>query len=271
LAEKRIKAIVSGAAGRMGQELIRAIFSSPDFVLSAALEKKGHPLLGKDAGTVAGVGELSVLISPESEFEKCGGDLLIEFTFPEPTLKHLEAASKKKMPAVVGSTGFSPQQKQELELFSRKIPILLSPNMSVGVNLLFSLAAKAAQVLGPGYDIEVVEAHHRNKQDAPSGTAIRLAEVLARARGWNLSEVACYHREGKTGIRPDKQIGIQTVRAGDIVGEHTAVLAGAGERIELVHRASSRQTFASGALRAARWILNKPPGLYSMGDCLGIE
>jgi 4-hydroxy-tetrahydrodipicolinate reductase len=143
--------------------------------------------------------------------------------------------------------------------------------MSVGVNLLFALAQKAASALGKGYDLEVIEVHHRNKQDAPSGTALKLAEALARGRGWKLKEVACYHREGKTGVRPEKQIGIQTIRAGDIIGDHTAILAGAGERIELTHRASSRQILAQGALRAARWLLDKPPRLYSMGDCLEIE
>lgn len=271
MANKKIRVIISGAAGRMGKELVRAIAMAKDFKLAYAFEQDNHPLLGKDAGAVAGVGELSVSISPERGLDACDAELLIEFTFPEPTLKHLKIMSRLNIPAVVGTTGFSTAQKAELKKLARKIPILLSPNMSIGVNLLFALARKASQVLGEGYDIEVVEAHHRAKQDAPSGTALRLAEVLAQGRGWKLSEVACYHREGKTGARPAKQIGIQTIRAGDIIGEHTAILAAAGERIELTHRASSRATFAQGALRAGRWILDKPPGLYAMGDCLGIK
>jgi len=271
LARKRIKAIVSGAAGRMGTELVKAIAASSDFELACALEQNGHRLLGQDAGTVAGVKALGVPLAAEDEFADCEADVLIEFTFPAPTLAHLKIASGMKLPAVVGSTGFSAGQKAELKKFARKIPVLFSPNMSAGVNLLFALAKKSAQILGQGYDLEVVEAHHRMKQDAPSGTALKLAESLAEGRGWELSEVACFHREGKTGPRPEKQIGIQTIRGGDIIGEHTAILAATGERIELTHRASSRQTFAQGALRAAAWILDKPPGLYSMGDCLGIE
>lgn len=271
MANKKIRAIVSGAAGRMGKELVKAVAAAPDFKLVYALEHNKHPLLGKDAGTVAGVGELAVSIAPESKLEECDADVLIEFSFPEPTLKHLKTISRAKIPSVVGTTGFSNAQKAQLKKLARKIPILLSPNMSVGVNLLFALARKASRVLGGEYDIEVVEAHHRLKQDAPSGTALKLAEVLAQGRGWKLSEVACYHRQGKTGARPAKQIGIQTIRAGDIIGEHTALLAAAGERIELTHRASSRSAFAQGALRAARWIVDKPPRLYSMEDCLGIE
>ena len=220
---------------------------------------------------MAGVGELDVSIGSEAEFDACNADVLIEFTFPKPSLDHLKIMSRLGIPAVVGSTGFNDAQKAEIKKLAKKIPVLVSPNMSVGVNLLFALAQKAASALGSGYDLEVIEAHHRNKQDAPSGTALKLAEALAAGRGWKLSEVACYHREGKTGVRPEKQIGIQTIRAGDIIGEHTAILAGAGERIELVHRASSRQPLAQGALHAARWILDKPPGMYSMGDCLEIE
>jgi len=268
---KQIKAIVSGCAGRMGIELVRAISGSKDFILSAGIEKKDHPLLGKDAGMVAGIGELEVKISEERILENCSADLLIEFTQPEPTLAHLKIAQKRKLPAVVGTTGFSEAQKQELKQIAKVIPLLVSPNLSTGVNVLFFLVKQAVRLLGPSYDLEVIEAHHQLKKDAPSGTAIRLAEILAEARGWKLEQVACYHRQGMTGARPEAQIGIQTIRAGDIVGEHTVLLAGIGERIELTHRAGSRQSFAQGALRASLWLINQPPGLYSMQDCLGIK
>ena len=271
MTRKKIRAVISGAAGRMGKELVRAVAGSPDFQLVQALEVGNHPGQGKDAGLVAGIGALNLPIMSEQKFNPAFADVLIEFTFPEPTLRHLKTAARHKIPAVVGTTGFSGPQKAELAKLSKKMPVLVSPNMSVGVNLLFALSKKAAEVLGAGYDIEVIEAHHRQKQDAPSGTALRLAETLAEARGWDLDEVACYHRQGKTGVRPERQIGIQTIRAGDIVGEHTVILATIGERIELTHRASSRQILAQGALRAAGWILGKPPGLYSMGDCLKLK
>lgn len=269
MTEQRIRVAISGAGGRMGKELIRAVAEAGDFQLVSALEKKDHPDLGQDAGISAGVAELGIKISSEAEAGIKVAELLIEFSYPEPALEHLRIAGAQGVKAVIGATGFSEAQKQEIKKHSEKISILLSPNMSLGVNLLFSLARESAKVLGPGYDLEVVEAHHRMKKDAPSGTALRLAEALAEGRGWDLKAVACYHREGMIGARPEQEIGIQSIRAGDIIGEHTVILAGAGERIELIHRVSSRQTFAQGALRAGSWLMKKPAGLYSMQDCLG--
>jgi len=268
---EEIKVSVAGACGRMGRELVRAITQSQGLKLVSAFEQKEHPLLGRDAGEVAGVGKLGVEVIDSAEQAISQAQVLVEFTYPEPTLEHLEICAKKETRAVVGTTGFTQEQKQKIEELSKKIPILLAPNMSVGVNLLFSLVEQACRILGEDYDLEIIEAHHRLKKDAPSGTALRLGEILARTRGWDFDKVACYHRQGMVGERPKEQIGIQSIRAGDIVGEHTVIFSTIGERIELTHKASSRQTFARGAVRAVRWLWNQPPGLYSMQDCLGIK
>jgi len=268
LTESKIRVAISGACGRMGKELIRAVAEFSEFQLVSAFEKASHPEIGTDAGISAGLKELKMKIGSDAEAGIKLAELLIEFTFPEPTIEHLRIAVKYGTRMVIGTTGFSEKQMQEIKKASEKIAILVSPNMSLGVNLLFYLARQSAKILGAGYDLEVIEAHHRQKKDAPSGTALKLAEALAEGRGWDLKEVACYHRQGMIGARPDKQIGIQTIRGGDIVGEHTAIFAGEGERIELTHRVSSRATFAKGALRAGRWLMGKPPGLYSMQDYL---
>ena len=268
---ERVKVAVAGACGRMGKEIIKAIFEDPEVELASAFERKDHPQIGTDAGQVAGVGELGVKIIDDASSAIAQAEILIDFTYPAPTIEHLEICAEKGKGAVVGTTGLSEVQKERLKSLAEKIPILYSPNMSVGVNLLFALVRKACEVLGRDYDLEVIEAHHRLKKDAPSGTALRLAEILAEVRGWELNEVACYKREGAIGERPKEQIGIQTIRAGDIVGEHTVLFATTGERIELTHKASSRQTFARGALRAVKWLKGKPKGLYSMQECLGIR
>lgn len=264
-----VKAVVCGACGKMGKAIIQAIASSSDFELSGAIEAKGHPELGKDAGAVAGVSEMGVMVGSDGEQAFKVSDVLIDFTNPEATLEHLELASSFSLPCVVGTTGFSSEQLSLIEELSGKIPVLLSPNMSSGVNLLFYLVEESARILGDDFDLEVIEAHHRLKKDAPSGTAVRLSEILAKARGWDLDRVAIYERRGMVGERKREEIGIQSIRAGDIVGEHTVIFGGLGERLELTHRAHSRLTFAYGALRAARFIVGKRAGLYSMRDCLG--
>ena len=266
-----IKATVSGAAGRMGRAIIGAINSAEGVRLAGALERKGHLNLGQDAGQLAGIGDIGIPLVSEIESLLGETDVFIDFSSPDAALLSVEACVKEGTPAVVGTTGLSPDQVTALTLFSRTIPVVFAPNMSVGVNLLFKLAKEAALSLGDGYDVEIIEAHHRNKKDAPSGTAMHLAEVVAGALGRDLDQTACYSRRGLIGERGMDEIGIQTIRAGDIVGEHTLILAGPGERLELTHRAHNRDNFALGAVRAARWIVNQPPGLHTMADVLGLN
>ncbi len=267
----KVKVAISGALGRMGKELIRAAAASKECSLASAFEQAGRPEIGKDAGLCAGIEELGIKVGADAKAAIKRGQVLIEFTFPEPTLEHLRLASKCGVAAVIGTTGLSDAQKRELQKYSKTIPVLFSANMSLGMNLLFALARQSAQILDAGYDLEVIEAHHRMKKDAPSGTALKLAEELAAGRGWDLKKAARYHREGLIGARPEMEIGISSIRAGDIVGDHTVILAGTGERLELTHRVSSRATFARGALRAAKWLAAKPAGLYSMQDCLELK
>ena len=265
-----IKATVSGAAGRMGRAIIGAMHTADGISLIGALERKGHPALGQDAGRLAGKDDLGIPLVSEIAPLLKEADVLIDFTAPDAALQSVEACAKADTPAVVGTTGLSSDQVTSMTLFSRTIPVVLAPNMSVGVNLLFKLAETAARSLGDGYDVEIIEAHHRLKKDAPSGTAMRLAEVVAGALGRDLDQTACYSRRGIIGERGKDEIGIQTIRAGDIVGEHTLILAGSGERLELTHRAHNRDNFALGAIRAARWVVNQPAGLYTMADVLGL-
>jgi len=267
-----IKIILTGASGRMGQRLVAAVMAGGDTQLVGATERSGHAALGKDAGLVAGVGELKVLIQEDLAglLKSSQAEVVIDFTAPQATLKHVELCAKAKVAMVIGTTGLSAEERGRLKEIAKPIPVLLAPNMSVGVNLMFHLCRIAAQVLGDGFDIEVIEAHHRLKKDAPSGTAVRLGEVLAEARGWKLKEVSRTHRDGMIGERPNQEIGMQTIRAGDIVGEHTVLFAGTGERLEIIHRATSRDTLARGAVRAARWVVKQPAGLYSMQDLLGL-
>jgi len=258
-------AAVSGACGKMGRRIIALLSEDPELKCAAALERKNHPALGKDAGEIAGCGSLGVTIR-DSLAERV--DVLLDFSSPEGTAGRLEEALKFGSSLVIGTTGHSAEQKRSIEEAAKKIPILFSPNMSVGVNLLFSLVGQVARTLGADYDVEIVEAHHRFKKDSPSGTALRLAEEIAGALGLNLEDVAIYGRKGILGPRPSSQIGIHAVRAGDIVGEHTVIFSTSGERVELVHRAHTRDTFALGALRGAKFLLGKPPALYSMRDVL---
>ena len=268
-----IKAIVTGAAGRMGSRIVNVLSTSEGIRLSAAVERKGHPQLNQDACGPAGIASSGVLtlITDDLAGSLKAGDVLIDFTLPEASLGHLKACAELGKAIVIGSTGFTKEQMAEVAKLVQKAPCVLSPNMSIGVNLCFKVLAEIAKTIGEDYDMEIVEAHHRMKKDAPSGTAMKMAQVLAAAVNRNLDEVSVYARKGMIGERTKKEIGIQTLRAGDIVGEHTVLFAGKGERIEITHRAHSRDTFARGALRAARWLIGKPNGLYDMQDVLGLK
>jgi len=266
-----IKIAVCGAAGRMGSRIVALSKDYPELKLTGAIESKTNPKIGTDAGIIAGIGEIGVRIDDRLEKAIDNVDVVINFTSPEATLEHLEIVKKFKKSMVIGTTGFSNEQLAIIQKASKKIPVVLSPNMSIGVNLLFKILKDMAKVLGDDYDVEIVEAHHRMKKDAPSGTAIKMAKVIAEALDRNFDDVAVYARKGIIGERTKKEIGIQTVRAGDIVGEHTVIFGGLGERIEIIHKASSRDTFARGALRAVIWLYGKPAGLYDMGDVLGIK
>ncbi|OZA20699.1 MAG: 4-hydroxy-tetrahydrodipicolinate reductase [Thiotrichales bacterium 17-46-47] len=236
--------------------------------MSAAFVRHGSALTGLDAGEVTGFGRLDVPL--QDSLDSSLFDVLIDFTRPEATMAYMNACVSAKKPMVIGTTGFSASELSEMQAAAQQIPIVFAPNFSVGVNLLLGLVAKAAQVL-TDYDIEVIEAHHRYKVDAPSGTALRLGQAAADALGWDLNQCAVYGREGITGERPAKQIGFATVRGGDVVGDHTVLFAGLGERVELTHKASSRLTFAQGAVRAAQWLAHQPAGLYDMQDVLGLR
>jgi 4-hydroxy-tetrahydrodipicolinate reductase len=264
------KIAIAGSAGRMGRALIEAVTQSADFRLMAALERPDSPLLGRDAGESIGA-PCGVPISANLEAVLPGCDVLVDFTRPEATLTHLEFCRSLGVRMVIGTTGFSAEQKDMIIDASTVMSIVMAPNMSVGVNLTFKLLEIAARVLAEGYDIEIVEAHHRHKVDAPSGTALRMGEVITVALGRNLSECAVYGREGVTGERRASTIGFATVRGGDIVGDHTALFAGTGERVEITHKASSRATFALGALRAAHFLAGKKNGLFDMQDVLGLK
>jgi 4-hydroxy-tetrahydrodipicolinate reductase len=266
-----IKVAVTGAAGRMGGRIITLVTEAEGLEVSGAVEMTGHAKLGSDAGYVAGCGELDVVITDSLEQALAGADLLIDFTFPEVTLVNAAVCARMGKQMVVGSTGFTPEQRERLAGFARKIPIVFAPNMSVGVNVCFKILKDIAKTLGDGFDIEIVELHHNKKKDSPSGTAVRMGEIVADALGRDYNRVANYHREGMCGERSKEEIGMQTVRGGDIVGEHTVYFVGMGERIELTHRAMSRDMFARGAVRAASWLSGKAAGLYDMQDVLGLK
>ena len=266
-----IRVAIAGAAGRMGRTLVQAVGASEGMSVAGAVDREDHPLVGADAGTVAGIGGIGVPIEGSPERALAGCDVCIDFTLPGPTADHAAACRSHRRAMVIGTTGLAPGQLAVLDDAAGDIPIVHAPNMSVGVNLCFKLLDIAARALGDSVDVEIIEAHHRNKVDAPSGTAVRMGEIVAAALGRDLSECAVYGREGHTGARARRTIGFETVRAGDIVGEHTVMFAGDGERIELTHRAASRANFASGAVRAARWVVRQPPGLYDMQDVLGLR
>jgi len=265
-----LRIAIAGASGRMGRALIEAVLRDPGLRLAAGLEMKGHPHVGKDAGELAG-SPCGVRISDDVAGSIEGCDVLIDFTRPEGTIAHLAACRKQGVRMVIGTTGLSDAQKREIAEAARGIAIAMSPNFSVGVNVAFRLIELAARALGAGYDVEIVEAHHRAKVDAPSGTALRMGEVVAQALGRDLGKNAVYGRAGVTGERKDETIGFATVRGGDLVGEHTVMFIGAGERLEVTHRASSRANFANGALRAARFIASKKSGFFDMSDVLGLK
>ena len=262
---------VTGAAGRMGRTLIQACYENSNCRLGAAIEHESSPFIGHDAGEMAGIGGLNKLLVTQLSDVAANFKTLIDFTRPEVTLKNIEACVANGKNIIIGTTGFTEAEKQQIQQASESIGIVFAPNMSVGVNLCFKLLDIAARVLGDDVDIEVIEAHHRHKVDAPSGTALRMGEVVADALGRNLDECAVYGREGVTGERDRKTIGFETIRAGDIVGDHTVLFAGIGERVEITHKASSRMTFATGALRAALWLEGKDNGLYDMQDVLDLK
>ena len=261
---------IAGSAGRMGRTLLEAVAQAPDMQLAAALEREGNPYLHKDAGELIGA-RLGISIDNNfaNALKSCSH--LIDFTRPDGTLAHLAACRKLGVKMIIGTTGFSAEEKALLKEASNDIAIVFAPNMSVGVNVTFKLLEIATKVLSEGYDIEIVEAHHRHKVDAPSGTALRMGEVIADALKRDLDKIAVYGREGVTGERKPDTIGFATIRGGDIVGDHTAMFAGIGERVEISHKASSRMTFAMGALRAARFLADKPSGLFDMQDVLGLR
>lgn len=265
------KVAINGAAGRMGRELIIACSRREDLELAAAFDAPDSTLIGTDAGQLATGEPAGVTISSATERRQTPFDVLIDFTRPEPCLQALDDCAAAGSAMVIGTTGFDETQLARIDTASRDIAVVLAPNMSSGVNLTFKLAEMAAKALGDSVDVEVIEAHHRHKVDAPSGTALKMGEVLAGALGRNLDDCAEYAREGHTGERERETIGFQTIRGGDIVGEHTVLFAGDGERVEITHKASSRQTFAGGAMRAAAWAATAGPGRHDINSVLGLD
>lgn len=266
-----IRVAVVGAAGRMGKTFIEAITNTDGVTVAAATERPDSTLVGTDVGELAGVGKLGVLVSHSLTKVVDTFDVVIDFTGPQATMVNLEVCRQHGKAMVIGTTGLSDEQKASIKKASADIGIVFAPNMSVGVNLCFRLLELAARVMGEDADIEIIEAHHRHKVDAPSGTALGMGEVIANTLGRDLKEVAVYGREGQTGPRDAKTIGFETIRAGDVVGEHTVWFATEGERVEITHKASSRMTFAKGAVRAAAWLHNRSAGLYDMQDVLGLR
>ncbi|PKO47674.1 MAG: 4-hydroxy-tetrahydrodipicolinate reductase [Betaproteobacteria bacterium HGW-Betaproteobacteria-22] len=266
----QLKVVIAGCTGRMGHVLLEGVFADTDLVLHGALDRAGNPQLGHDAGEQFGK-ITGVKLTGDVETALKDADVLVDFTRPEASMVYLEACQKAKVALVIGTTGFSAAEKHAIDAASKNIPIVFAPNMSVGVTLLINLVEQAAKVLNDGYDIEVVEMHHRHKVDAPSGTALRLGEAAAKGIGQNLADCAIYAREGVTGEREAGKIGFATLRGGDVVGDHTVVFAGIGERVEITHKASSRATFAVGALRAAKFLAGKQTGLFDMQDVLSLR
>jgi 4-hydroxy-tetrahydrodipicolinate reductase len=265
-----VRIAVFGAAGKMGRLILNAIAQTPGAVLVAAVERPSLPELGSDANRLAGLPEGRVRL--QAERPAAGqADVWIDFSAPGMAVPNAAAAVQAGAAIVIGTTGLSAQDKDAIAPGAQKVPVILTPNMSLGLNVMLRLVADAARALGPGYDIEIVETHHRAKRDAPSGTALRLAEAVAEATGRDLGKTARYERHGDVGPRTDDEIGIQTLRGGDVVGDHTVFFFGQGDRIEITHRASSRETFARGAVRAALWLHGRPAGLYDMRDVLGLR
>ncbi|HZN91348.1 MAG TPA: 4-hydroxy-tetrahydrodipicolinate reductase [Myxococcales bacterium] len=264
MADGTVRVVVAGVAGRMGGTLVRLISQTPGLQVCGGTERAGSPLLGKDGGGFTVVEDLGQAIRQGQ------GQVVIDFTSPDAAAAHARACAEAGAALVVGTTGLGAEVKEELARAAKRVPVVQSPNMSVGVNVMFKVAAELARVLGPGFDVEIVEAHHRMKKDAPSGTALKLAEEVASALGRG-PESLRFARHGQVGERPRPEIGVQALRGGDVVGEHTVFFFGDGERLELTHRASSREQFAQGALRAAAWVAGRAPGLYDMADVLGLK
>ncbi len=266
-----IQVVVTGVAGRMGREIVRLVRGADGLSLSGGVEQPG-PAVGQDVGLVAGLGAaIGLPVQGGLAAALPGADVVIDFTRADASAAHAALCAEHGVAMVIGSTGFTAEARAQVDAAARRIPLVISPNMSVGVNVLFELVRQAALTLGAGYDVEIVELHHKHKRDAPSGTAVRLGEVAAEALGRKPAEALCFARQGITGERPPWQIGVQALRGGDMVGEHTVMFCGEGERIELVHRATSRSQLAAGAVRAATWIVGKPAGRYDMADVLGLR
>ena len=268
-AAEPLKIGVTGAGGRMGRTLIEAVYAADGLVLGSAIEKPGSSLVGVDAGELAGLGPLGIKVGSDLKAAVQDADVLVDFTVPTATISHLQACEAAGRPMVIGTTGFSESESLRIDTASALIPICKASNFSTGVNLCFKLLELASTIIGDDSDIEIYEAHHRHKIDAPSGTALSMGEVVANSLGRDLASVAVYGREGQTGARDQHTIGFATVRAGDIVGDHTVTFAADGERVEISHKATSRMAFARGALRAAGWLAAQKAGLYDMQDVLG--
>ena len=266
-----LKIAIAGAGGRMGRQLIQAVHNAEGTELGAAFERKGSSLVGTDAGELAGIGALGVMVSDDLAAQQDKFDVLIDFTCPEGTLEHLAFCVANQKKIVIGTTGFDESGKAAIAAAAEKISVVFASNFSVGVNLVFKLLEKAAKVMGDYCDIEIIEAHHRHKVDAPSGTALSMGEHIAKTLGRDLKTHGVFCREGITGERKRDEIGFSTIRAADVVGEHSVWFADIGERVEIAHKASSRMTFANGAVRAAKWLEGRPQGLFDMTDVLDLN
>lgn len=265
-----ISVAVMGVGGRMGRSILNLLINDKEINLIGATEREGHEAIGKDIGEFLGLGKVGLEVKEKIAQASADADVIVDFTSPEATLNHAQYSAKNKKAMVIGTTGFSEEQKKAVFEFAKSFPCVFSPNMSVGVNILFEVSKQISSLLREGYDVEIVEAHHRNKVDSPSGTAIRLGQSVAEGLGLDFNKVARYERHGNIGERDSNEIGIQTIRGGDIVGEHTVMFLGDGERIEITHKALSRNNFSKGVLRAVKWLPEKSPGIYSMKDVLGL-
>ncbi|NIQ38728.1 MAG: 4-hydroxy-tetrahydrodipicolinate reductase [Proteobacteria bacterium] len=266
-----VKAIVVGAGGRMGTRIVHTLLQTPGIELVGAVEKEGHRVVGNDVGDLVGEGRIGVPVDSALTRVAKKGEVVVDFTAPEVSLESLEVCVQNQLAIVIGTTGFSPDQMEQVKTLGAKTRCVLAPNMSVGVNVMFKIVGEIARILGDEYDVEIFEAHHRFKKDAPSGTAMRLGETIAGALGQELEKVGVWSRKGLIGERKATEVGMAVVRAGDIVGEHTVIFGGIGERLEVTHRAHSRDNFARGAIKAAQWVVKQPKGLYDMQDVLGLR
>ncbi|MGY3686080.1 4-hydroxy-tetrahydrodipicolinate reductase [Vibrio coralliilyticus] len=266
-----VRIAIAGAAGRMGRNLVKATYLNQQAQVGAGSERPESSLVGVDIGELCGEGKFDIVLTDDLTKDIDNFDVIVDFTAPSSTLANLELCKQHSKGIIIGTTGFTEQEREQIDAFAQYVPVVMAPNYSVGVNLVFKLLEKAAKVMGDYCDIEIVEAHHRHKVDAPSGTAIGMGEAIADAMGNKLSDVAVYAREGITGERTKDEIGFATIRAGDIIGEHTAMFADIGERVEVTHKATDRMTFANGAIKAAVWLNEKPAGFYTMTDVLGLN